>query len=232
MRGQRRRPLPSSRPSGSSSRWAAAAIATQPTATVHPSRQPLFTQPVSRCAPSPQPLCTHPATPAPPQVEANARAEAEALHEQHALLLGTMQAQLAQQRDRERQAVEEEMSARSKVLAGQLVRRFRLEPSTIRPAHPATHAPEHGPIVKQAQLKQLHATEMADMKASMAATIDDYEQATRRIGAVITPAFPFRDHSGFPSPPDHFPRTPTCSRALGGGLIGASHPPSPRLAEP
>ena len=85
------------------------------------------------------------------QVEANARAEAEALHEQHGLLLSTMQEQLAQQRDRERQAMEEEMSARSKVLAGQL-----------------------------AQLKQLHATELSDMKASMAATIEDYEQAMRQ----------------------------------------------------
>lgn len=73
------------------------------------------------------------------------------MHEQHGLLLSTMQGQLAQQRDRERQAMEEEMSARSKVLAGQL-----------------------------AQLKQLHATELSDMKASMAATIEDYEQAMRQ----------------------------------------------------
>ena len=73
------------------------------------------------------------------------------MHEQHGLLLSTMQEQLAQQRDRERQAMEEEMSARSKVLAGQL-----------------------------AQLKQLHATELSDMKASMAATIEDYEQAMRQ----------------------------------------------------
>ena len=31
-----------------------------------------------------------------------------------------------------------------------------------------------------AQLKQLHATELSDMKASMAATIEDYEQAMRQ----------------------------------------------------
>ena len=29
------------------------------------------------------------------------------------------------------------------------VRRLQLEPSTSRPAHPATHAPEHGPTVEQ-----------------------------------------------------------------------------------
>tara|TARA_B110001452_G_scaffold220899_1_gene193269 strand:+ start:27 stop:518 length:492 start_codon:yes stop_codon:yes gene_type:complete len=118
-------------------------------------------------------------------VEANARAESEAVHEQHAALLALMQSQLAEQRDRERQAMEEEMAARSKTLASQvrppplsLQVPTRLPVGAYAPSPPSPR--DLACISQMAQLKQIHAHEMADMKASLAGTIEDYETSMRQ----------------------------------------------------
>jgi len=105
------------------------------------------------------------------------------VHEQHAALLALMQSQLAEQRDRERQAMEEEMAARSKTLASQvrppplsLQVPTRLPVGAYAPSLPRDLAC----ISQMAQLKQIHAHEMADMKASLAGTIEDYETSMRQ----------------------------------------------------
>lgn len=81
-------------------------------------------------------------------VESNCRAEIETLQEQHVAALSAMQAQLHEQLQRERKAMEDELESRGRLLAMQV-----------------------------AELKAAHGQQLADMKASMTATIEDYEQS-------------------------------------------------------
>ena len=81
-------------------------------------------------------------------VEACARAETEALQEQHVAALNAMQAQLQEQVKRERKLMEEELESRSRLISMQVT-----------------------------ELKASHAQQLSDMKASMTGTIEDYEQS-------------------------------------------------------
>ena len=83
------------------------------------------------------------------QVEASCRVELNVMQEQQMSSLQALQHQLREQLVGERQAMDVELEGRAKLLSAQM-----------------------------GQLKQTHAQAMADMKASMGAAIEEYEQSS------------------------------------------------------